>query len=245
MTTETIGDLMNKMQVSVEQVRISLIELEELKSSGGKRITAYCDTLRNDIEVIAESKKEEIDKLCTSLINEVNVYEKECLSKVDSENNKQMVARFDEVIADTHTFIDKWLSTYDIKRYKFDEEALQEAINAADKERQRVEKCKAQLRSAQFDDVAMKFREATTEIELGKVYFENLHIRPIDEMQKIELKAEPNFRVREIVRLSNGTYVAAAVDASNTNASLDPDLHPFGNILLLFNSEGKQCKTSR
>ncbi len=56
---------------------------------------------------------------------------------------------------------------------------------AADKEQKLVEKCKAQLRSAQLDDVAMKFRKATTKIELG--HFENLRMGLIDEMQKIEL----------------------------------------------------------
>ena len=71
-------ELVQQLRVSVEKVRIALHDLEEMRTSGKERVAAFCDFMRNDIDVTAESKIEEIRKQINEqrirLIEEVDEY---------------------------------------------------------------------------------------------------------------------------------------------------------------------------
>src|ERR1700679_4297591 len=90
---------LRQYEESVGRVRNSILELREMASGGRDLVRKHCQFLREDIEIAAESRIDEIRKLSAKMCDNVTAYEEQLLGKMDSQK-PESPARYAECIRD-------------------------------------------------------------------------------------------------------------------------------------------------
>lgn len=200
----------SKMSELVERLRIACVDLREMVATGKERVVNYCEFLRQDIEITAESKIEElhkeqdqtstqskIEKIKTDFrkyTDELITYEKQRLSDLKDKGLPSLL------MASLETTI-RNASEFSVSVASLDE--ANELIN-------RIRDCMAKVRHTQFNWIVPKFIPAVEHFSLGTLYFENTEILTLDKMRGVQLDLEYEFRAsmdqRFIERLVSGYY---------------------------------------
>lgn len=165
----SLEQLKEDFQITMEQIKISLIDLKQVKTTGRDMVSKFCEFLRQDIEIEVDSKIDEMRRVCTLLTNEITEYEDECLANMEHDDSNKTL--YETAISDATAFLDTWSNSTCIntlyKRFKIDVDGLIENNQAAEIIRHNLDDCKRQIKSAHFGHKKLNFNPTLKENILG------------------------------------------------------------------------------
>jgi hypothetical protein len=165
----------------VDIFKLKLVEIKKLGDefkvsldTGADEIKEYCIQLRNQVQLETEILIEQIHQFNTSLVADIDNYEKECVRSF-SDKISEKEKKFREFQAETSTFYDE-TSNY-LNEFIIDYEKIESSIHLANDYLQKLKKEKDALHALKFQSRLMEFNKNKIEkstILLGSFGFQEL-----------------------------------------------------------------------
>ena len=205
--------------------------LESDLRMGQHKVREHCDFVRCDVELVAESAHQYINKYLAAFLSRIDVYEKERTENFDeSIMDKENIEVF---IGEVTGFRNKWISY--LKNFTIDESEL---ANAAIKGKQWIIDLEAKLKwlkSRVFKEKLLKFRENANRLEsslIGNIFYENININfeSLANMNKIDIKLKDMGPILNVQLLKNENCVVVyqSKETANLNICI---LNKVGSVL--------------
>ena len=211
----------NKSDLLRKSLQIIKIDNEKLRQSvfnPTETIDLYCAQLEQQIQTATNKKIEQINDLNQKLLNEINLFKKQCLKTFDKETR--------DIYQDTNLNIDKFYekwTTYLLSPDK-DQDELTEAVLKSKKLQFSLKKSRFDTENLIFNSKLLDFDENSRPIQLGTLgvlVYKNKTISLFKDLQTIDLKK--NFKDQhsvckyiKLTSLENGNYIAAYFSANDS-----------------------------
>ena len=197
---------------------------------GSDKIKEYCEFIRNDVDLAAESWLESIHKFRDEFFQKIDTYERECLKNFEnfSENDDS----FRVLLEEADAFYQKW--TKYLEQFSLDKIELSKGSNEAKVLLDNLQSKEKDLKCKLFNGKLLKFEYDDRKVDsqiVGQFKYQYLKINfdQLRETKVLPLKSKlTDFHTRHkiaIEHLSNGNVIIAHQTTTNNVNLVSLDKH--------------------
>lgn len=166
------GEAIKQFESKLDDLRNLINRLETTISNPSLIVNKHFTDIRNQIDLAAEQKANELNLIRIKYIEKINQFEKDCHEKYDQKNVKNL----ENILKQTNGHF-KNCENF-LRNVNIDETKIQERILETTKIYQNVQDTISKLESDQFGDVLIDFQENTQIIKdefLGEIILSTKH----------------------------------------------------------------------
>jgi len=200
--------------------------LEQDLEIGKHKITEYCDFIRNDVNLAAESWHQYIENYHEEFTSKINKYEDECLKHYDEFlKNRQS---FDDIINESVDFHQKWSNYFE--NFNINDTELAVTSEKAKIMIKTLNKKEKNLKSETFNGKLIQFEPNVQKHDsriMGKICFQNIKIN-FDQLEEIRtlpiktlLRGYSSRHKIQVVALQDGTFLIGYLTNGDGGNNLD------------------------
>lgn len=160
------GKNFEELKVSLETLAKVTDQLESNMKISSLTVNEYCSNIRNQIDICAEEKINDINTIRDEYIAKLNEYEKECVQNLDAK-----LDIFKKNITHAREFIKKCKDS--VRNNNIDDQSVKQNNSQAQGYNQSMQKKIASLHDVIFNRVTLSFQPKIEPIEM-KQYFGDL-----------------------------------------------------------------------
>jgi hypothetical protein len=224
MSKNTLETLVNEF----EDFKTEISNLKDRYVNAGDYIKDHCNSVRNSLQMQIEIQLEKLRTIHDHFLNEIDVYETNCVRQFDSNDHFR-------------NKIDGFLKEADDITNKIDNSELNDVENELVESKDRSKIMLEELKNEQFQGLPIEFKSRNFVPTLGIVGYmiyrkSNVILKGLNEMNSVDLTRLDCYDIRNhynCMRLTSDEFLAAYVDSDKR----------FGCVK--FDSTGVQLKSLR
>jgi hypothetical protein len=165
---------------SIEKLKEKLARIQKRVDTARSEVSRsrlvlneHCSEVKAQVDLLVETKKQELDLKRDELLQQIDAYEQECVARLADIDRAQITLKMDqasEFACDANAYL---------KNFQIDENLLSEQSQEADSYLENLDKLLVQLKLAQFNGKLLRFRanngSTAGELTIGQIEFDEFN----------------------------------------------------------------------